>query len=368
VGDIRIHRSDPARFVKIPNPTIRDGRLSWAARGYLAEMMSLRPDTEPESTAAAAARAKRERAHPETPRGVRVIHAELEQAGYRHRVRRRGDRGRIINETHYYDLPTTPCPDERTCNSCTPYEQGELDITAGGTGSTDLRGRSGASTGASDMTTRRDLVKRDVSPGQPADDGKPPESPGVTCENTASSQLPPGGHFTGGRQSAGSSTYKTKDLKDLKDERTKTITTGATGAGTTVTGEDMTARSATPAGAAAAGELFPMDTPPTPPTAQTLLTRFIDWDRDEGGTLTSRTTGQLAKYIAGFLSDGIDERSIRQGLADWRRAGQHPATLNSFVDAAMRGPAQRTQPGQMRGGQSADLSHNVYGPNGTTNI
>jgi hypothetical protein len=74
-------------------------------------------------------------------------------------------------------------------------------------------------------------------------------------------------------------------------------------------------------------------------TAQTILAGFIDWDHANGGHLTRRTIGQLAKHIGGLLAEGVGDKHIRQGLADWRGQGQHPSTLHSFVDAAMRGSA-----------------------------
>ena len=74
-----------------------------------------------------------------------------------------------------------------------------------------------------------------------------------------------------------------------------------------------------------------------PPTAQTILAEFIDWDRANGGQLTTRTTGQLARHIADLLAEGISEQPIKRGLADWRKRDQYPSTLHSFVDAAMNG-------------------------------
>lgn len=76
-----------------------------------------------------------------------------------------------------------------------------------------------------------------------------------------------------------------------------------------------------------------------PTTAHTILSDFIDWDRANGGTLTQRVTGQLAKIIAALIAEGIHDRHIRQGLADWRAKGMHPAALDSFVNAAMNGQA-----------------------------
>jgi hypothetical protein len=74
-----------------------------------------------------------------------------------------------------------------------------------------------------------------------------------------------------------------------------------------------------------------------PPTAQTILAAFIDWDREQGGQLTKRTTGQIAKQIAELLEQGVHERNIRQGLANWRASDQNPSTLDSFVNAVMKG-------------------------------
>lgn len=74
-----------------------------------------------------------------------------------------------------------------------------------------------------------------------------------------------------------------------------------------------------------------------PPTTQTILAGFIDWDRANGGTLTKRTIGQIAKQVGDLLDQGIGDRFIRLGLAEWRASGQNPSTLDSFVNAAMKG-------------------------------
>ncbi|HEY2087875.1 MAG TPA: hypothetical protein VGH54_17895 [Mycobacterium sp.] len=77
------------------------------------------------------------------------------------------------------------------------------------------------------------------------------------------------------------------------------------------------------------------------PTAQTVLAAFIDWVRENGGELTERTIGTLARQIAALLRQPhISERSIRQGLADWFVASQHPGTLDSFVNAAANAEAR----------------------------
>ncbi len=88
------------------------------------------------------------------------------------------------------------------------------------------------------------------------------------------------------------------------------------------------------------------------PTAQTILRGFIDWDRERGGTLTRRAIGQLAKQIASLLAEGIDDRYIRTGLAEWRAKEMHPDTLDSFVNAAMNGQG-RSRPRRASTGDRA---------------
>jgi hypothetical protein len=172
MGEIRIHRSDPARFVKIPNDTMRDTRLSWAGRGYLGEMLSNKADWEPESGPEAARRARNERSDAaESGRQVIRIHAELEREGYRHRLRRPGPRGLFINEVHYYDVPTVPCEDPWHCAGCgtDPAElrgRSELarrDVPAGGTDPAELTGRSPAD--PAEPRSRPDQAIQAVSAG-----------------------------------------------------------------------------------------------------------------------------------------------------------------------------------------------------------
>jgi len=88
------------------------------------------------------------------------------------------------------------------------------------------------------------------------------------------------------------------------------------------------------------------------PTAQTILRSFIDWDRGRGGTLTRRVIGQLARQIASLLAEGIDDRYIRTGLAEWRAKEMHPGTLDSFVSAAMNGQG-RSRPRRASTGDRA---------------
>jgi hypothetical protein len=103
---VKIHRSQPeARFTIIPDETLRDPQLSYAARGVLAEILS-RPDDWATTADAIWARARRERGKKGEGRDVvRAAFAELETAGYLHRGRRRGARGRFVTDVHVFDAP-----------------------------------------------------------------------------------------------------------------------------------------------------------------------------------------------------------------------------------------------------------------------
>jgi len=100
-----IHRSHPAeQFVIIPNATVRDGRLSYAARGVLAELLS-RPDNWSDTADALWRRAKSERGkHGEGRDVLRKAFAELEGAGYLSRIRLRDDIGRLATYMEFSDV------------------------------------------------------------------------------------------------------------------------------------------------------------------------------------------------------------------------------------------------------------------------
>jgi hypothetical protein len=84
------------------------------------------------------------------------------------------------------------------------------------------------------------------------------------------------------------------------------------------------------------------------PTAQTIIAEFVDWDRDNGGTIASRTTGHLSRLVAEALRDGFGEGAVKRGLAEWRSKGLHPSSLPSCIDAAAR-PLSRRRLGKAGG-------------------
>jgi hypothetical protein len=101
--------------------------------------------------------------------------------------------------------------------------------------------------------------------------------------------------------------------------------------------------------------LIPTGDSSAEPTAQTIVAAFIDWVRESGGELTRRTVGQLAKQIGDLLAQGVPDRFIRKGLADWHASGLPASTLDSFVNAAMnaaaRGRAAQNGRGESTGNQ-----------------
>ncbi len=103
---MKIHRSHPeSGFTIIPDATLRDPRLSYQARGVLAEILS-RPDDWATGADAIWRRAKSERGKAGEGRNVlRSAFAELAKAGYLHRERQRLGRGRFVTELHVFDAP-----------------------------------------------------------------------------------------------------------------------------------------------------------------------------------------------------------------------------------------------------------------------
>jgi hypothetical protein len=102
---MKIHRSRPQeRFTIIPDDTLRDPRLSYAARGVLAEILS-RPDDWDTNADAMWRRARSERGKAGEGRDVlRAVFAELEACGYLQRVVTRSGRGRIATDVHLSDV------------------------------------------------------------------------------------------------------------------------------------------------------------------------------------------------------------------------------------------------------------------------
>jgi len=102
---VEIHRSHPeSRFTIIPDATLRDRRLSYQARGVLAEILS-RPEDWMETADNMWRRARSERGDAGEGRDVlRNVFDELADAGYLYRQRRRVGRGRFATTLHVFDV------------------------------------------------------------------------------------------------------------------------------------------------------------------------------------------------------------------------------------------------------------------------
>jgi hypothetical protein len=104
---MRIHHSRlPSGFAKLPNETLRDERLSIAARGHLAYLLCL-PDgwnttADAEYKRARSLRGKRG----EGREAMRRIYAELKETGYIQYVKTQ-DNGTWSTEIHVFDRPHT---------------------------------------------------------------------------------------------------------------------------------------------------------------------------------------------------------------------------------------------------------------------
>lgn len=105
---MRIHHSRPGReFTQIPNAALRDERLSIAARGHLAYLLSL-PDGWHTNADAEAERARSHRGKRGEGRGaMREIYAELKKVGYMHHVKSQNASGHWVTEVHVFDRPRT---------------------------------------------------------------------------------------------------------------------------------------------------------------------------------------------------------------------------------------------------------------------
>lgn len=102
---MKIHRSKHTEhFTILPNATLRDPRLSWAARGVLMELLS-RPEDWQTNADQMARTAKQERnKRGEGREAVRALFGELESAGYIVRTKTQTDGGSWVTELTVFDV------------------------------------------------------------------------------------------------------------------------------------------------------------------------------------------------------------------------------------------------------------------------
>lgn len=158
---MRIYRSRPSdNFAIIPNDTLRDPRLSYEARGILAELLS-RPDDWHTTADELAEAARRQRGiQGEGRRKTRAAFAELEAAGYIRRVRTRGPQGHVVTEIHVYDAPRT---DDTTGGTSVPPAETQETAVRTDVPLRRYAGSSGTGANTGGMSVRP--AKTDVSAG-----------------------------------------------------------------------------------------------------------------------------------------------------------------------------------------------------------
>jgi hypothetical protein len=113
---LRIFRSHPDdNFTIIPNAALRDERLSYTARGILAELLTHSDGWETNADALwRQAQKQRDTKTGEGREGIRAAFAELEEHGYLVRRRIQGERGRFTTVLELYDASRDRRTDDRT--------------------------------------------------------------------------------------------------------------------------------------------------------------------------------------------------------------------------------------------------------------
>lgn len=129
-----IRRRRPrVQFAQIPNAVLRDYRLSWRARGLLAELLSYPPDYVI-SVDELVKRARQVSGATEGRDAMRAAVRELKNVGYIVSTRRQDARGRWITEVEVtddpaYDMPNPPLDG----TAVTPAPESDADVSAGRT-------------------------------------------------------------------------------------------------------------------------------------------------------------------------------------------------------------------------------------------
>lgn len=126
---MKIHRSTSIEDgIALPTATLRDERLSFAARGLLCELLT-RPNGW-ETTAdelSQQAREARGAVANEGRRAIRAAFAELESLGYMVRRTARHTNGRFVTTLEVYDTPGHHSPQPRlSATTAEPHPRGEV--------------------------------------------------------------------------------------------------------------------------------------------------------------------------------------------------------------------------------------------------
>ena len=171
---LKIRRSKPtANFTIIPNGLLRDDRLSYCARGVLAELLS-RPSGWETNADALSERARRHRGDVvgEGRRGLRSAFAELEAAGYMVRSKEKGERGRFVTVLEVFDVPVDRGTAGGTSVDGTSVDGTSASVTSA-SGTSSVRTEAGSSN-EEDLLEERTTTSSSAplpSAGAPVEDG-----------------------------------------------------------------------------------------------------------------------------------------------------------------------------------------------------
>lgn len=120
-------------FSQIPNAVLRDYRLSWRARGLLAELLSY-PADYVISVDELVKRARRVSGAPEGRDAMRAAVRELKNVGYIVSTRRQDAQGRWVTEVEVTDDPAYDMPNPTLDSAAvTPAHKPDADVSAGRT-------------------------------------------------------------------------------------------------------------------------------------------------------------------------------------------------------------------------------------------
>jgi len=120
-------------FSQIPNAVLRDYRLSWRARGLLAELLSYPPDYVI-SVDELVKRARRVSGATEGRDAMRAAVRELKNVGYIVSTRRQDAQGRWVTEVEVTDDPAYDMPNPPLDSAAvTPAHEPDADVSAGRT-------------------------------------------------------------------------------------------------------------------------------------------------------------------------------------------------------------------------------------------
>lgn len=156
---IRTARTADGKFVQIANAALQDNRLSFAARGILAYILSLPPDHHLTAEWL-------EGQSPSSRRDVRAALRELAQLGYYRKTRKSGGKGKWVWEQVISDAPIEQASGEEAFPQVVSSDQFSSDVSSSDEkrSDKDLTREEPKDVGPVDMASRRARAKAASAP------------------------------------------------------------------------------------------------------------------------------------------------------------------------------------------------------------